>query len=107
VRKVATTNNPDAEFRRAMIYDPADGGGVFVFLFRSTADGPCDADYWYEDVALAERHAAEALGVGTADWQPIADPRPGCQDDWIAPVRWVPDDGRPLHGRFEQLPEQP
>jgi hypothetical protein len=105
LRKVATTNNPDAEFRRAMIYDPADGGGVFVFLFRSLSDGPCDADYWCEDAAAAERYATEALGVNTADWQPIADPRPGCQDDRIAAVRWVRDDGRTPHGRFELLPE--
>ena len=39
-----------------MIYDPEDDGGVFLFLFRTLDDEPCEADYWYQDVAEAERH---------------------------------------------------
>jgi hypothetical protein len=106
LRKVAATTAPNVEFRRAMIYDPADGGGVYLFLFRSLADGPCDADYWYEDVAGADRHAAQALGAATLDWQPIPDPRAGCQDDRVAPVRVVRSaDGFPVFGQFERLPE--
>jgi hypothetical protein len=81
------TAKPDAEFCRAMIYDPADGGGVFVFLFRSPSDGQSEADYWYEDVAGAERHAAGGLGVEAADWQPFPDPRPGCRHDRLSSVR--------------------
>ena len=86
MRKVAVAASPEAKFCRAMIYDPADGGGVFVFLFRSPDDGPCEADYWYEDLAGAERHAAGELGVGDADWQPVPDPLPGCRHDRLASV---------------------
>jgi hypothetical protein len=97
VRKMAIASTPDAEFRRAMIYDPEDGSGVFVFLFRSLDDGPCQADDWYEDVAGAERHAADELGVKAADRQPVPDPQPGCRHDWLAPVRVARDaDGRPV-----------
>jgi biofilm protein TabA len=86
-----------------MIYDPADGGGVWVFLFRSLDDGPCDADFWYEDVTGAERHAADALGTTTPAWEPLPDPQPDCQHDWVAPVRCVRDaSGLPVFGR---LPE--
>jgi hypothetical protein len=78
---------------------------VYVFLVRSLDDGPCDADYWYEDIAGAERHATQALAAAL-DWQPIADPRPGCQDDWVAPVRVARNDaGLPVFGKFERLPE--
>ena len=91
MRKVATATKSDAAFRRAMIYDPADGWvGVYVFLYRSLEDGPCDCDFVYDDIAGAERHAAAALGVGSADWQPVTDPQPGCQDDWLASALLVP-----------------
>ena len=105
MRKVANILNPACEFRRAMIYDSADGSEVSLFLFRSPDDGPCDADYWYEDVAGAEERTAADFGIGDGDWSPIFDPRPGCQDDWLAPVRAVRDRrGLPIPGRFERLP---
>jgi hypothetical protein len=97
VRKMAIASKADAEFRRAMIYDPEDDSGVFVFLFHSLDDGPCQADYWSEDMAGAERHAADELGVKAADWLPVPDPQPGCQHDWLAPVPVARDaDGRPV-----------
>jgi hypothetical protein len=65
-----------------MIYDSG-RHGVYLFLFRSTADAPSDADYWYETVAEAESHAAE-FGVKPADWRVIPDPDPSSQDD-----RWA------------------
>lgn len=84
MRKVAVTSNPDANFRRVMIYDPANGSRVFVFLFRSIEDQPCDADYWYEDIAGAEQHAASEFGVDSIDWQFIPDPESGCGHDRLA-----------------------
>jgi hypothetical protein len=106
MRKVAIATKPDTAFRRAIIYDPADGDdGVSVFLYRSLDDGPCDCDYWYEDMAGAERHAAEAIGVGEAEWRSVPDPHPGCLEDWLAPVRLVRDAaGHPVYGHFERLP---
>ncbi len=63
-----------------MIYDT--GHGVYLFLFKSVDDSPSDADYWYESIEEAERHAAE-FGICSTDWQPISDPMPGCNDDRI------------------------
>jgi hypothetical protein len=87
MRKMAIISKPGVEFRRAMVYDPEDGSGVFVFLFHTLDDGPCQADEWYEDVAGAERHAAAKLGVEDADWQLLPNPLPGCRHNQIVPVR--------------------
>ncbi len=104
MRKVVVTNNPKAPYRRAMIFAPDDGGWVYLFLFRSLEDGPCEADWLYEDVAGAEHHAAQDLCCEMLNWQPIPDPLPECQDDWIAPVRAVRDAAGRI--RFEHLTEQ-
>ena len=88
-----------------MICDPADGGGVYLFLYRSADDGPCDADYWHEDVAAAEWHAATDFGVRPGDWSAVPDPPPECQLDWLAPVKLVPKWWGLLPGRFERLPD--
>ena len=84
VRKVAATTRTDSKYRRVMIYDPMNGEGVFLFLFRSPHDAPCDVDHWYEDVDTAERDAADGFGVQPTDWQPIPDPPCGCRHDRIA-----------------------
>ena len=87
MRKVTTTTISTAQFCRAMICDPEDdSGGVYLFLFQSPNDSPCDADYWYEDMVNAEGHAAESLGVVLCDWKYIPDPQPGHQDDRMDPV---------------------
>ena len=65
-----------------MIYDSGDQG-VYLFFYRSLDEGPSDADYWYEQIDEAERHAAE-FGITPADWQKLPDPPPGCQDDRCA-----------------------
>ena len=85
MRKTANAPRSDAAFRRAMIYDPEDDGGVFLFLFRTLADEPCKADYWYHDVAEAERHAADELGISANDWRPVPDPEPGRPHDLLSP----------------------
>jgi hypothetical protein len=89
-----------------MVYDPEDSGGVHLFLFHILDDGPGFADYWFTSQSEAVDQARLQYGVEAADWQPISDPPPGCQHDWIAPVRVARDEtGRPVYGRFERLPE--
>lgn len=90
MRKVAIVTRLDTPYRRAMIYAPADGGGVYLFHYLTLEDGPCAADCWYADVAQAEEQAAQQLGIAATDWQMIPDPQPGCQHDRLAPVR-LPD----------------
>ena len=82
MRKVAAILDAAAEFRRVMIYDTG-GQGVYVFLYRSGCDLPCDADYWYGTIREAENHAAK-FGVKPNDWRLIPDPESGCPDD-----RWT------------------
>jgi hypothetical protein len=79
MRKVAVLP-AGSEFRRVMIYD--DGKGVFLFLYHSTADGPCDCDYWYETADEADKHAAE-LGVTSDRWQLLPDPPAGTNQDRV------------------------
>lgn len=81
MRKVAEVSRPGSAYRRVMLDDPGDGGGVSLFLFRSTDDSPCEADHWYESAADAERAAAEVFGVGPGDWRAIPDPAPGRPHD--------------------------
>jgi hypothetical protein len=50
MRKIATIRDAAADFRRIMLYDIG-AQGVFLFLFRSLKDAPCDADYWHKTVA--------------------------------------------------------
>ncbi len=86
---------------RAMIYE-LEGGGTYIFLYNEPQDGPCTFDSWCEGRGGAEEYCAEQLGIGPDDWQLIDDPLPGCQHDWIAPVRVKHDtQGKPLWGQFE------
>jgi biofilm protein TabA len=106
MRQVAVVPDPTGEVRRLMVYD-AGNDGVYLFLFRSLDDGPGFADYWFESVADAVGCASLEYGVDASDWQPVPDPEPGCQHDWVAPVRVSRDAaGQPLLGRFERLHEE-
>jgi hypothetical protein len=101
MRKFAINPDSNAEFRRAMIYDPGDGG-VYVFLYRSPVDGPCDFDFWYENLSGAEHHVVTEFGGKSPDWQTIPDPLPECEHDWVAPMQAVRDErGRPVAGKFK------
>ena len=106
MRQVAVISNPVDEVCRVMVYDAGDAG-VYLFLYRSFADGPGFADYWFESVSDAVESARSEYGVGPGDWLPVPDPQPGCQHDWVAPVRVkCGPNGQPLWGQFEPLAEQ-
>ena len=105
MRQVALVPNPSGEVRRVMVYDSGDAG-VYLFHYHSTSDGPSDADFWFETVVDAITSAQQEYGIRPHDWIPVADPRPGCQHDWIAPVQTkCGPDGKPLWGQFEPLIE--
>lgn len=78
--------------------------GVYVFPCGSTVDGSALGDEWYASLQEAEDACNERYGVNPADWELIDDPLPGCQHDWVDPVRVVGrDEGSPQWGRFERL----
>ena len=85
MRKLATVRS--GWIRRVILLEE-DDGSTFLFLIDQDADVGCCADEWFETMELAEDYAL-GLGVRPEDWRSIDDAPPGCQDDFIAPVRAV------------------
>ena len=104
MRKIANLRTERHRVRRCMLFSSA--SEVLLFTYSSLEDWSCDADTWFESVEDAEAYCREELGVRDEDWTTLGDAPPGCQDDWIAPVR-VPgsDAGEPQWGRLERLGE--
>lgn len=93
---------PDGPIRRIILYEESDGS-TYLFLIDQDADVGCFADEWFENAELAETRASE-LGVRPRDWKAIEDPRPGCQHDFVAPVRVVGrESAEPEWGKLEHL----
>lgn len=84
MRKCAIIPQPASALKRLMIHEAEDG--VYLFGFDTLEDSSCSWDEWHESVFEAEA-AGERHGVAPGDWRIIPDPLPGCQQDWIAPVR--------------------
>lgn len=108
MRKVATlpseVEQDGTTIRRVMVYDAP--GGAYVFVYATVEDGCCEFDEWFTSLSYAEAYCTEQLGVRAEDWRTISDPLPGCQDDWIAPVRVRGRDrGTPEWGVYERLGE--
>lgn len=102
MRRVALVSLSDAEVRRVVLHEG--GSGVHLYLSRATEDRGCFADEWYETVADAETACSERFGIDATMWREVPDPAPGCQHDWIAPVRVMGrDEGKPRWGELEQL----
>jgi hypothetical protein len=102
VRRVATVPDGLGGVRRCVLH--ADDSGVFVYLRRGSSDGPAEVENWFPDLASAEVHCRENLGVNPGDWAEVGDPLPHCQSDWLAPVRVKGrPEGRPAWGTFERL----
>ena len=89
MRLVATVKNCD-DVARLMIH--VDEKNVYLFRYARAEDGPCDVDLWFETVADAQAAAGAQFGVSREDWTTIDDPMPGCQHDWIEPVRLLSRD---------------
>jgi biofilm protein TabA len=102
MRRLAVLREPRDEVRSLVLHE-ADGG-VYVFPRKSAEDGPCCTDYWFDDLMSAEAFCGQKYGVNSSDWRAVADPLPGCQHDWVAPVRVKGrKEGTPLWGTFERL----
>lgn len=83
MRRTANVSRPGSAFRRVMIHDPEDGG-VFLYLFRTLDESPCEADYWYESVTDALRDAEDGFEIGADDRRTIPDPAPGRPHDLLS-----------------------
>lgn len=85
MRKVGKVGVGDGAVRWLIVHEAE--GGVLVFPCASDDDGSATGDVWFPSLVEADAYCAEAYGVAAADWQLIRDPLPGCQQDWVAPVR--------------------
>jgi biofilm protein TabA len=101
MRLIAEIKNK-SEFKRAMLYQSAEG--CYLFLYDRVEDGPCIQDYLFEEINEAKDNCKTEQGINESEWSEIPDPMPGCQDDWIAPVRVKGrDSGHPEWGVFQKL----
>lgn len=101
MRATARIHN-HSELKRAMLCTAQEG--CYVFLYDRTEDGPCTYDYLQDDIASAKSFCAEDYGIDECDWTLIHDLIPGCQQDWISPVRVAGrPEGSPRWGEFERL----
>ncbi|MEM8777335.1 MAG: hypothetical protein AAGF26_00395 [Cyanobacteria bacterium P01_G01_bin.49] len=85
MRKVARVETEGTEARWLILYQTETD--VYLFPCASDQDGSSVGDEWYASVAEAEASCAATYGVTSSDWVEIADPLPGCQADWLSPVR--------------------
>lgn len=93
-------NHP--EIRRAMLCTADDG--CYIFLYETLEDGSCAYDHLQEDIAIAKLQCLEDYGIPEDGWTQIPDLTPGCQQDWIDPVRVAGrSEGNPRWGEFERL----
>lgn len=101
MRAVATIRGHRA-LKRAMLCTAEEG--CYIFLYRQSSDGPCAYDYLEDDVPSAKSRCQEEYRISDGDWLEIPDLLPGCQQDWIDPVRVIGrSEGSPQWGQFERL----
>lgn len=102
MRKVAKTTKDGVDAQWIILFACPDG--VYVFPCASDLDGSAIGDEWYATVAEADAACLDVYGVRSEDWRIVADPLPGCQHDWLCPVR-VPgrEAGTPRWGELERL----
>ena len=102
MRKVASVQNNHSEVRRVILYECE--GGVYLFPCATEEDGSGMGDEWYESVPVAEDVCREEYGILSHHWREVPDPLPGCQQDWIEPVRVKGRaEGKPEWGTLERL----
>lgn len=102
MRKIADTRIVISGCVRCIMY--ACEEGVYVFPCATEEDGSATGDYWFRSIDEAENFCRNEYGIGTNDWTSVPDPLPGCQDDWLAPVRVKGRDvGEPQWGKYERL----
>lgn len=102
MRLVALVPRLEEDVKRVVLFEADDG--VHLFLSRSVEDRGSFADEWYERVEDARAACRMRFGIAEEAWRTVPDPMPGCQHDWIAPVRVKGrDQGRPEWGVFERL----
>lgn len=77
-------------------------GMAIVYGYSTDEDGPSCTAWLYDDAEHAMSDVEEELNIPRACWHPIPDQMPGCEPDWIAPVRKKRSlEGTPIHREWE------
>jgi hypothetical protein len=78
---------------------------VFAYMIEGP-DGPSFTAWPFLDSATALDYLRVHWGIQESDWQVVPDQLPGCQDDWIEPVRiYCAEDGGKVFHRWQRLVE--
>lgn len=85
MRYIANTKKNTDKAVRVMVHNSAEG--IYLFAFSSHEDSDCDSDNWYEDLDEAFQFCEGHYSITRDDWKEIPDPREGCLQDWIAPMK--------------------
>ena len=97
VKRVMLVENPQDERYR---------GCIVSYVSVDKEDGPPDGGQVYEGYAIEQifKEFEEDYDIKRTDWQAIPDQIPGCEDEWVAPVRHARDyQGNIIQGSWEQL----
>ena len=109
--RLLATRTPEWRMREAVkrfllvagIEDWRYQGLALVYAYVIEEDGPSATGWLYEDAERAMADLEEEWGVPRACWRSIPDQMPGCQLDWIAPVRIKrSEEGTPMQGAWER-----
>jgi biofilm protein TabA len=102
MRYLANVRSPAGGVARVLLH--ATDHGVYLFPCATLEDGSAIGDEWYASLDDAQQQCRERWHILPEDWTELPDPPPGCQQDWIAPVRIArTPDGLPIWGRLERL----
>lgn len=88
---------------KSIAYIPDECAVTFAGYYAEGEDGPSMGGWWSDTVeeakAVIQEYSEEPL-----EWQEIPDQIPGCQDDWIGPVRIYRDEsGAKVFHRWQRL----
>jgi hypothetical protein len=98
INRLMLVTNPQS----SRYHDP-DAVILYAYMIAEP-DGPSFTAWVYPDAEAALDRMREMWGNAAEAWHELPDQIPGCQDDWIAPVR-IPRaaNGQRLYHQWEQL----
>lgn len=82
-----------------------DPEGIIVYAYMlEESDGPSFAAWPFQHAEGALAYLEDRWGITDSAWQVVPDQLPGCQDDWIGPVRiHQEEDGGKVFHRWQRL----
>jgi hypothetical protein len=89
MRKIAFISKYNTEGIVKIMLSPDDSLGVYMFGYDTKSDIYCKYDWFYDNLADAEKICYDEYGVKKDDWIYVKDVPEDCFDDFIMPVRLI------------------